>query len=202
MQYGRSIPSTVTYNGNTNTGGTAPTDASSPYNYNSTVTTKPVGTLVKTGNTLWSVGTLLQQVLVPNMQRVQHLLLRQTQLFMHNGKLPQHLPQLLPLRLLEILLGGTTSILTGTLFLGTTSVTVGGVAVTSFVVNSATQITIVTPASSQPPGAKNVVITTPAGTVTGSTAGKQFTYQTTVTFNGNGNTGDLQQLKQEVLQLT
>ncbi len=45
---------TVTYNGNTNTGGSAPTDGSSPYNYNSTVTvlgninTAP---LVKTGYT-------------------------------------------------------------------------------------------------------------------------------------------------------
>ena len=43
---------TVTYNGNTNTGGTAPTDGSSPYNYNSTVTVLGnTGTLTKTGYT-------------------------------------------------------------------------------------------------------------------------------------------------------
>lgn len=40
---------TVSYDGNGNTGGTAPVDASSPYNYNSTVTTKTAGSLVKTG---------------------------------------------------------------------------------------------------------------------------------------------------------
>ncbi|GAB4546835.1 MAG: hypothetical protein Fur002_22250 [Anaerolineales bacterium] len=41
---------TVTYNGNGNTGGSAPVDASSPYNYNSTVTTLGnTGSLVKTG---------------------------------------------------------------------------------------------------------------------------------------------------------
>ena len=40
---------TVGYDGNGNTGGTAPVDASSPYNYNSTVTTKTAGSLVKTG---------------------------------------------------------------------------------------------------------------------------------------------------------
>ena len=40
---------TVGYDGNLNTGGTAPVDASSPYNYNSTVTTKTAGSLVKTG---------------------------------------------------------------------------------------------------------------------------------------------------------
>ncbi|OGS97888.1 MAG: hypothetical protein A3H99_12650 [Gallionellales bacterium RIFCSPLOWO2_02_FULL_59_110] len=42
---------TVTYNGNTNTGGTAPTDGSSPYVSGATVTVLGVGTLTKTGNT-------------------------------------------------------------------------------------------------------------------------------------------------------
>ena len=42
---------TVTYDGNTNTGGTAPVDANSPYNYNSTVTVLGQGTLTKTGYT-------------------------------------------------------------------------------------------------------------------------------------------------------
>ena len=43
---------TVTYNGNTNDGGTAPVDPSSPYNYNSNVTVLNAGTLTKTGFTL------------------------------------------------------------------------------------------------------------------------------------------------------
>jgi uncharacterized repeat protein (TIGR02543 family) len=42
---------TVTYNGNGNTGGTAPADPNSPYNYNSTVTVLGPGTLTKTGYT-------------------------------------------------------------------------------------------------------------------------------------------------------
>ena len=40
---------TVTYNGNANTGGTAPVDPNSPYTYNSTVTVLGPGTLTKTG---------------------------------------------------------------------------------------------------------------------------------------------------------
>ncbi len=42
---------TVTYDGNGNDGGSAPTDSSSPYNYNSTVTVAAAGTLTKTGYT-------------------------------------------------------------------------------------------------------------------------------------------------------
>ena len=42
---------TVTYDGNTNTGGTAPVDPNSPYNYNSTVTVLSPGSLTKTGYT-------------------------------------------------------------------------------------------------------------------------------------------------------
>jgi len=45
------ITYTVTYNGNTNTGGTAPVDPSSPYDIGSNVTVLGQGTLVKTGNT-------------------------------------------------------------------------------------------------------------------------------------------------------
>lgn len=41
---------TVTYDGNTSDGGTAPVDGSSPYTYNSTVTVLGVGTLTKSGN--------------------------------------------------------------------------------------------------------------------------------------------------------
>jgi len=39
----------VLYYGNTNTGGTAPVDASSPYNEGDTVTVLGIGDLVKTG---------------------------------------------------------------------------------------------------------------------------------------------------------
>lgn len=45
------ITYTVTYNGNTNTGGTAPVDPNSPYNIGSNVTVLGQGTLVKTGHT-------------------------------------------------------------------------------------------------------------------------------------------------------
>jgi uncharacterized repeat protein (TIGR02543 family) len=42
---------TVTYNGNGNTGGSAPVDGSSPHNYNSTVTVQVAGSLIRTGYT-------------------------------------------------------------------------------------------------------------------------------------------------------
>ncbi len=42
---------TVTYDGNGNTGGSAPVDGSSPYNYNSTVTVTGAGSLIRTGYT-------------------------------------------------------------------------------------------------------------------------------------------------------
>lgn len=47
----------VTYNGNGNTGGTAPVDAASPYVSGSTVTVLPVGTLTKTDNTFTGWNT-------------------------------------------------------------------------------------------------------------------------------------------------
>ena len=52
------ITYTVTYNGNTNTGGTAPVDGSSPYAVGSNVTVLAAGTLVKTGNTFAGWNTL------------------------------------------------------------------------------------------------------------------------------------------------
>ncbi|MFI8301294.1 IPT/TIG domain-containing protein [Streptomyces nigra] len=58
--------------------------------------------------------------------------------------------------------GGTTVILTGTGFTGATAVTFAGVPATSFVVNSATQITAVTPAGAA--GAAVVTVTAPGGT--------------------------------------
>jgi uncharacterized repeat protein (TIGR02543 family) len=48
---------TVTYNGNGNTGGTAPVDPSSPYTFGSTVTVLGPGTLTKTGSTFANWNT-------------------------------------------------------------------------------------------------------------------------------------------------
>ncbi|MGW2207885.1 IPT/TIG domain-containing protein [Streptomyces sp. NPDC001781] len=58
--------------------------------------------------------------------------------------------------------GGTTVVITGTGFTGASAVRFGGVAATSFTVNSASQITAVTPAGG--PGAAAVTVTTPGGT--------------------------------------
>ncbi|MFD6334919.1 IPT/TIG domain-containing protein [Streptomyces niveus] len=58
--------------------------------------------------------------------------------------------------------GGTSVTLTGTGFTGATSVTFAGLPATSFTVNSATQITAVTPAGGA--GAAVVTVTTPGGT--------------------------------------
>ncbi|MFD3437235.1 IPT/TIG domain-containing protein [Streptomyces sp. NPDC058685] len=57
--------------------------------------------------------------------------------------------------------GGTSVILTGTGFTGATAVTFAGVPAMSFIVNSATQITAVTPAGNA--GAAVVTVTTPGG---------------------------------------
>ena len=70
-----------------------------------------------------------------------------------------------------ILAGGTTITITGTNLLNTSSVTVGGVAATSFTVVSSTSVTVVTPSGSA--GVKNVVLITPGGT---ATATSSFTY--------------------------
>jgi formylglycine-generating enzyme required for sulfatase activity len=67
--------------------------------------------------------------------------------------------------------GGTAITITGTALAGASSVTVGGVAATSVVVVSSTSITAVTPAGAA--GAKNVAVTTAAGT---STLKSGFTY--------------------------
>ncbi|AUH39082.1 IPT/TIG domain-containing protein [Streptomyces sp. CMB-StM0423] len=58
--------------------------------------------------------------------------------------------------------GGTTVILTGTGFTGATAVGFAGAPATSFLVNSATQITAVTPAGAA--GAAVVTVTAPGGT--------------------------------------
>ncbi|MEV4510246.1 IPT/TIG domain-containing protein [Dactylosporangium sp. NPDC049525] len=68
-------------------------------------------------------------------------------------------------------LGGTSVTITGTGFTGASAVTFDAVNATSFTVNSATQITAVSPARTA--GAKDVVVTTAGGTSVAAT----FTYQ-------------------------
>ncbi len=67
--------------------------------------------------------------------------------------------------------GGTTVVISGSDLSGATAVTFGGTAATSFVVNSDSQITAVTPARSA--GSASIVVTTPAGQ---ATASQLFTY--------------------------
>ena len=67
--------------------------------------------------------------------------------------------------------GGTAVTIAGANFTGATSITIGGIAPTSVTVVSATSITATTPAHAA--GAVNVVVTTPAGTGTGTNL---FTY--------------------------
>src|SRR5208337_3347918 len=100
--------------------------------------------------------------------------------------------------------GGTSVTVTGTGFTGTTAVMFGTTAATSYVVNSATSITAVSPAGSA--GTVDVTVTTPGGTSATSPA-DEFTYDpvpvvtgitpaagpvaggTTVTITGTGFTG-------------
>jgi PKD repeat protein len=69
--------------------------------------------------------------------------------------------------------------ITGTGFTGATAVTVGGTAVTSFTVVSATEITATTPATSTA-GQVDVLITTPSGP-SSSVAGDKYTFAATAT---------------------
>ena len=58
--------------------------------------------------------------------------------------------------------GGTSVVITGSNFTGATAVSFGGVAAASYVINSATQITAVSPAEAA--GTVNVTVTTVGGT--------------------------------------
>ncbi|ATH12111.1 cell shape determination protein CcmA [Delftia acidovorans] len=69
--------------------------------------------------------------------------------------------------------GGTSVVITGTNFSGTTAVTFGATAATGFTVNSATQITATAPAHAA--GTVDVRITTVGGT-SATSAADQFTY--------------------------
>ena len=77
--------------------------------------------------------------------------------------------------------GGTTVVITGTNFIGATAVRFGTVNATSFTVNSATQITAVSPAGTVG-STVQVSVTTPAGT-SANTAADDFTYGLGVTIN-------------------
>ena len=86
--------------------------------------------------------------------------------------------------------GGTVVTITGSDFTGTTAVTFGSTAATSFIVNSDTQITATAPAGMV--GPVDIKVTTAAGT-SAATANDQFTYmgpQVTVVspFAGSGGT--------------
>jgi len=85
------------------------------------------------------------------------------------------------------LAGGTTITLAGSNLTGATGVTIGGVAATSVNVVNASTVTCVTPAGGA--GAKDVVITTPAGSSTlvgGFTHGAAFSSSVTFVSGGNG----------------
>ena len=69
--------------------------------------------------------------------------------------------------------GGSSIVLNGSFFLGTTSVQIDGVNATSYVVNSTTQITAVIPSSIYTNTAVPITVTTPAGT---GTLSGVFTY--------------------------
>ncbi|MCX6023782.1 MAG: putative Ig domain-containing protein, partial [Chloroflexi bacterium] len=68
--------------------------------------------------------------------------------------------------------GGTSVTVAGTDFTGATAVTFGAAAAASFTVNSATQITAVSPAGA---GTAHIAVTTPAG-ASAASAADQFTY--------------------------
>ena len=75
--------------------------------------------------------------------------------------------------------GGTPITITGTNFTGAPGVTIGGNVATSVVVGSSTSITANTPAGTA--GAKDVVVTTPGGSATGSGLFTYITFTYTVT---------------------
>ncbi len=72
--------------------------------------------------------------------------------------------------------GGNAVVITGTNLTAATAASFGGTAATSFVVNSATQITAIAPAHGA--GAVDVTVTTPGGT-TANSAADDYTYKTT-----------------------
>ena len=79
--------------------------------------------------------------------------------------------------------GGTSVTITGTNLTGATSVTIGGTAATGITVVDATTITATTPAGTA--GAKDVVVTTPGGSGTG-TGLFTFKINQTITFTNPG----------------
>ncbi len=82
--------------------------------------------------------------------------------------------------------GGTSVVITGTDFTGATAVSFGGTAATSFMVNSATQVTAVAPPGTA--GPVDITVTAPSGT-SATSASDQFTYVVTAIPFGLYNTG-------------
>lgn len=82
--------------------------------------------------------------------------------------------------------GDTSTTITGTNLTGVTGITVGGTAATSIRSNTSTSVTFNTPAGTA--GAKNVVVTTQAGTAT-ATNGFTYTAPITITYDVNGGSG-------------
>jgi hypothetical protein len=157
---------TVTYNGNTNTGGTAPTDASSPYTPGSTVTVLGnTGTLVKTGYSFNNWNTATNGSGTSYAPTATFAVAADTTLYAQWTLIPA--PTVTSISPTSgPTAGGTSVTITGTNFTGATAVTIGGAAATGVTVVSATSITATTPAGTA--GARDVVVTTAGGSGTGS----------------------------------
>ena len=82
-----------------------------------------------------------------------------------------------------VVAGGTSITITGTNLTGTSSVTVGGVAATSVTVVSATSVTCITPAGSV--GLRDIILTTPGGSVLLNNAFTYIGVPTITTINPN-----------------
>ncbi|MEJ0014929.1 MAG: InlB B-repeat-containing protein [Actinomycetota bacterium] len=177
---------TVTYNGNTSTGGTIVTDASSPYNYNATVTTK-ANTWAKTGNTFEGWNTAANGTGTEYAVGATFAITANTTLY---AQWDTGIPTVTSLTGGSgDVAGGNTVTITGTNFSGVTGVTIAGIAVTSFTFISPTSISVVAPHNTTGTnGTKSVLVTTPLGT---NTANTLYTYTVTVTFNANGGTGTM-----------
>lgn len=151
----------VTYNANGSTSGTAPGAQTKTQGIDLTLATNS-GTLAKTGFTFagWNTatdgtGTSYAVGATYSTDAALTLYAKWTTLPTVTGISPAS----------GITAGGTSVTITGTNFTGATTVTIGGSAATGVSVDSATTITAVT--STGTAGAKNVVVTTPAGSGTG-----------------------------------
>jgi uncharacterized repeat protein (TIGR02543 family) len=157
---------TVTYNGNSNSGGSVPTDLSSPYNYNSIVTVKAnTGTLIRTGYVFGGWNTAADGT------GTSYAATGADTLTLGAGNLVLFAKWLAPPTLTAfsaqsgtVVGGGTYLYFNGTNLATTTSVTVGNVSAT-LVSTAATALTVSIPSTTLS-GVTSIVVTTPAGSVT------------------------------------